>query len=79
LSLKSNFIQEAKLSGSLNIPILKKIGIFNFGDVVQLKSGGEKMTVKNIDFPYEDQIQCQWFEGKKINLENFYPAMLIKS
>lgn len=52
---------------------------FNIGDIVQLKSGGEKITVKNIGFPYVDQIQCQWFEGKKINLENFYPAMLIKT
>jgi len=61
------------------MPILKKIGKFNIGDVIQLKSGGEKMTVKNIGFPYENQIQCQWFEGKKINLVNFYPVMLIKS
>ncbi len=49
------------------------------GDVVQLKSGGEKMTIKNIGFLHEDQIQCQWFEGKKIILENFYPSMLIKT
>jgi len=51
---------------------------FNVGDVVKMKSGGEKMTVKNIGFPYDDQIQCQWFEHNELKLENFYPKMLIK-
>jgi len=52
---------------------------FKVGDVVQLKSGGEKMTIKNIGFPHEDQIQCQWFSGKEIKIENFYPEMLTKA
>lgn len=51
---------------------------FNVGDVEQLKSRGEKMTIKHIGFPHEDQIQCQWFENKELKLENFYPEMLIK-
>ncbi len=51
---------------------------FNVGDIVELKSGGEKMTVKNIGYPYDDQIQCQWFENKELKLENSYPEMLIK-
>lgn len=51
---------------------------FNVGDVVKLKSGGEKMTIENIGFPHEDKNQCKWFENKKIKLDNFYPAMLIK-
>jgi len=52
---------------------------FKVGDIVQLQSGGENMTVKNIGFPHEDQIQCQWFEDKKIKIENFYPSMLVKA
>lgn len=51
---------------------------FKIGDVVQLKSGGEKMTVKNVDFPHEDQIQCEWFFKQELKLENFFPSMLIK-
>lgn len=51
---------------------------FNVGDVVELKLGGEKMTVKNIGFPHDAQVQCQWFEKKELKLENFYPIMLIK-
>ena len=51
---------------------------FKKGDVVQLKSGGEKMTIKNIGFPHDDQIQCQWFSGKEIKIENFHPTMLTK-
>ena len=50
---------------------------FKAGDVVKLKSGGEKMTIKHIGFPYEDQIECQWFFGKEVKLECFYPSMLI--
>lgn len=49
---------------------------FKVGDTVQLKYGGKKMTVKNIGFPHEDQIQ--WFFNKEIKIENFYPSMPIK-
>ncbi len=51
---------------------------FTAGEVVQLKSGGEKMTIKNIGFPYEDQIQCEWFFKQELKRENFFPSMLIK-
>jgi uncharacterized protein YodC (DUF2158 family) len=33
------------------------------GDVVQLKSGGESMTVEAAE---GDRVWCVWFEGKKI-------------
>ncbi|EHH07540.1 hypothetical protein ATCR1_06726 [Agrobacterium tumefaciens CCNWGS0286] len=38
------------------------------GDVVQLKSGGPKMTVSNIDeYGYEDRLSaaCDWFTVDK--------------
>ena len=44
---------------------------FKAGDVVQLKSGGPKMTIKDIDVygmgSSEDHVQanCVWFEGTK--------------
>jgi uncharacterized protein YodC (DUF2158 family) len=37
---------------------------FNEGDIVQLKSGGPKMTVKNIYS--EGDLNCQWFAGSKL-------------
>ena len=49
---------------------------FKIGDVVQLKSGGEKMTVKNVDFPHEDQIQCEWFFKQELKLENFFIILI---
>ena len=50
---------------------------FKVGDIIRLKSGGEKMTIKHIGFPHEDQIQCQWFDNKSTKLECFYPEMLV--
>lgn len=35
---------------------------FNVGDVVQLNSGGPKMTVTELA---GDQVWCMWFEGPK--------------
>ena len=35
---------------------------FKVGDVVQLKSGGPKMTVNRVD---GDEISCEWFEGRQ--------------
>jgi uncharacterized protein YodC (DUF2158 family) len=40
---------------------------WNKGDVVQLKSGGVRMTVESIDEEY-DLITCTWF-GDKNKLE----------
>lgn len=53
---------------------------FNKGDVVQLKSGGERMTIKDIgDYGPtgpEDGVLCSWFEGKKIHEHVFDAAQL---
>jgi uncharacterized protein YodC (DUF2158 family) len=46
---------------------------FSVGDVVQLKSGGESMTVEGVD---GDDISCVWFEGKKIHRQEFVAATL---
>ena len=49
---------------------------FEVGDVVQLKSGGPKMTVYNI---VKDAVWCRWFEGKKKRSGVFVAAELQKS
>ena len=41
---------------------------FSVGDVVQLKSGGESMTVEEVD---SDDISCVWFEGKNLQRQTF--------
>jgi uncharacterized protein YodC (DUF2158 family) len=48
---------------------------FEIGDVVVLKSGGEKMTVEEID---GDQISCLWSENKRIERACFNAATLKK-
>ena len=58
------------------------MGKFNEGDVVQLKSGGPKMTVKTIrddedDF-YGGDVYCQWFSGSKLQDGYFKPHSLDK-
>jgi uncharacterized protein YodC (DUF2158 family) len=51
---------------------------FKAGDVVQLKSGGPVMTVKQLHKhePYIGQYQWQWFGGKKLEGGFFFPASL---
>jgi uncharacterized protein YodC (DUF2158 family) len=51
---------------------------FKAGDVVQLKSGGPVMTVKQLHkaTPYVGQYQCQWFGGKKLESGFFFPYSL---
>jgi uncharacterized protein YodC (DUF2158 family) len=44
------------------------------GAVVQLKSGGPKMTVKSIMSP--SAVGCQWFEGAKLQNGVFDSASL---
>ena len=41
--------------------------VFKTGDVVQLKSGGPKMTVKQYTALASggSNVRCQWFEGGK--------------
>jgi uncharacterized protein YodC (DUF2158 family) len=43
---------------------------FKVGEIVQLKSGGPKMT---IDDPHvwPDKIRCHWFSGGKLNSGDF--------
>lgn len=48
---------------------------FNAGDIVELKSGGPKMTVKSLD-TYHGQYVCQWFGGKKLEQGQFAPESL---
>lgn len=44
------------------------------GVVVQLKSGGPKMTVTGERSPlHGDHVQCQWFAGSKLE-SGFFPA-----
>ncbi len=42
---------------------------FEIGDIVQLKSGGPKMTVKEIS--PEGSYVCRWFTGPKITQDVF--------
>ncbi len=49
---------------------------FQEGDVVQLKSGGPKMTVKAIDD--DGDVYCQWFSGSKLQNGYFKPHSLIR-
>jgi len=46
------------------------------GDVVQLKSGGERMTVDKID---DADITCVWFEGKQPQRATFSAGVLRKA
>ena len=39
-------------------------GTFNVGDVVQLKSGGPKMTVTAVPDERGPTVGCVWFDGK---------------
>ncbi|MCB2191787.1 MAG: DUF2158 domain-containing protein [Deltaproteobacteria bacterium] len=48
---------------------------FKAGDIVRLKSGGPKMTVRSIDTNH-GLIYCQWFDNKKMFQESFVPESL---
>ena len=48
---------------------------FEKGDIVQLKSGGPKMTVTAID-SYGKHYYCQWFAGSKLEDGKFPPEAL---
>lgn len=50
---------------------------FKKGDLVQLRSGGPKMTVESEDL-MTDKLNCQWFVGNSINQEWFPKESLIK-
>ncbi len=46
---------------------------FKIGDVVQLKSGGPRMTVEVID---EGLVDCVWFEKNQAHRNAFNHALL---
>lgn len=48
---------------------------FKAGDIVQLKSGGPKMTVARLEDNGANAV-CGWFIGKKEQLKTFPVAML---
>ncbi|MEL4395337.1 YodC family protein [Shewanella algae] len=57
---------------------------FKVGDVVQLNSGGPKMTVTFVGdkkFPHGGVVSivsCTWFKGEALNKETFKPELLSK-
>ena len=48
---------------------------FQPGDVVQLKSGGPRMTVENVT---GDEVECVWFEKNKQEYGTFREVLLTK-
>jgi uncharacterized protein YodC (DUF2158 family) len=49
---------------------------FEIGQVVQLRSGGPKMTVHSL--VSDGDVVCQWFEGNEVHEENFPKDVLKK-
>jgi uncharacterized protein YodC (DUF2158 family) len=49
---------------------------FKVGDIVQLKSGGPDMTVKEYGLDPDD-VWCQWFGGRKLEVGQFPEGSLI--
>lgn len=49
---------------------------FEVGDIVKLKSGGEKMTIEEIDD--DGYVSCVWFEGSQPQRATFVAATLQK-
>lgn len=58
------------------------MGEFKIGEIVQLKSGGPKMTVSDTAplaaLHKPNYIQCQWFAGSKLESGNFHKDSLVK-
>ena len=51
---------------------------FKAGDLVQVKSGGERMTVENVGDMYgQPMVHCVWFEGKRVVRDSFRPEALM--
>lgn len=44
---------------------------FKTGDIVQLKSGGPKMTVQGYEGIHARYVECQWFAGSKLSEGSF--------
>lgn len=49
---------------------------FEIGDVVQLRSGGPRMTVHSL--VSDGDVVCQWFEESEVHEENFPNEVLKK-
>jgi len=49
------------------------VGEYKVGDIVQLKSGGPKMTIDGIE---EGEYLCKWFAGSKVEWGSFKPETL---
>ncbi|WP_027177117.1 YodC family protein [Desulfovibrio aminophilus] len=51
---------------------------YKVGDIVQLRSGGPEMTVKEIpdNDLFSNYYICQWFAGKKLASGNFQEESL---
>ena len=49
---------------------------FEIGQVVQLRSGGPKMTIHSL--VADGDVACQWFEGNKVHERNFPNEVLKK-
>ena len=49
---------------------------FEIGDVVQLRSGGPRMTVQGL--VSDGDVVCQWFEGNAIHEKSFPKEALRK-
>ena len=49
-----------------------KMNEFKVGDIVQLKSGGPKMTIEEIS-EMDNSYCCKWFAGSKLQ-EGFFAA-----
>jgi uncharacterized protein YodC (DUF2158 family) len=50
---------------------------FKIGDIVQLKSGGPKMTVTNVTDIGGPSVSAKWFAGAKLEHGQFPPESLI--
>jgi uncharacterized protein YodC (DUF2158 family) len=46
--------------------------IFEVGQIVRLKSGGPEMTVKRQRKTSDEEYECQWFAGRKLE-SGFFP------
>ena len=49
---------------------------FKIGQVVQLRSGGPKMTIHSL--VSDGDVVCQWFEGNEVHERNFPDEVLKK-
>jgi uncharacterized protein YodC (DUF2158 family) len=53
---------------------------FNIGDLVELKSGGPKMTVTRVDdLGIRTIVRCTWFADSKKEQGEFPPEALVSS